>query len=187
MANLFTEKLELCVSDQINNKGLDKIDARELGETVDMIKDGYEIEMLKSKKKYYDSIVEAMGESEYGSDYDYRGMTQRGYRQPVMYDDDWMESRMGYGSMGYSSRGGGSRGRGNNQGNYGSSNSSRYGFSHDEYMEKRNMYPNDEAKRKELLNTYLDDMYEMAKDMVADMSPEEKQIWKAKLSRVVNM
>ncbi len=33
----------------------------------------------------------------------------------------------------------------------------------------------------------MDDLYDMAKEMVQDMSPEEKQMWKNKLTQIVNM
>jgi gas vesicle protein len=41
--------------------------------------------------------------------------------------------------------------------------------------------------RKQLLNDYMDDLYDMAKEMVTDMTPEEKQMWKSKLTQIVNL
>ena len=37
------------------------------------------------------------------------------------------------------------------------------------------------------LEEYMDDLGDMAKDMVRDMSPEEKQMWKTKLNKLINM
>lgn len=95
------EKLTKCAEMELE-KGIDKIDAEEMGEVTDMIKDLAEAE-------YYAKISKAMDEAEYGEDYDYRGaydeherkgyrgqrrdsrgryMSRRGY-MPMMYDYDW--------------------------------------------------------------------------------------------------
>ena len=195
MANLFAEKLELCVSEKME-EGLDKVNAKEMGEVVDMIKDSYEIEKLKAEKKYYDSVVSAMHEHD-GREEDY--YDDMGY--PVRRD-----SRGRF--MSSSGRRGGRRGYeayahrpedmtremywDDRQFNRdGSSTNSRYGYSHDEYMEKRSEYPMTDPEgakhRKQLLNDYMDDLFDMAKEMVQDMSPEEKQMWKAKLTQITNM
>ena len=47
--------------------------------------------------------------------------------------------------------------------------------------------PESAKHRKQLLNDYMDDLYDMAKEMVQDMSQEEKQMWKAKLTQITNM
>ena len=68
---------------------------------------------------------------------------------------------------------------------------SRYGYSHDEYMKEKKMHPGqDEAskrKRSEKLDERLNDLEGMAKEMVEGMSPEEKQAWKVKLNKLINM
>ena len=190
MANLFAEKLELCVSEKME-QGLDKVNAKEMGEVVDMIKDSYEIEKLKAEKRYYDSVVSAMHESKDEGYYDDMGYpVRRDSRGRYMRD-----GRMGYDGMDYAHRpedmtrdmygydgrvSSGSR-----------SGGSRYGYSHDEYMDKRKEYPMTDAEgakhRKQLLNDYMDDLYDMAKEMVTDMTPEEKQMWKSKLTQIVNL
>lgn len=206
MANLFAEKLELCVSEKME-QGLDKVNAKEMGEVVDMIKDSYEIEKLKAEKKYYDSVVNAMHESkeDYYDEMGYPvrrngmgysgGRSRRGFEGYAHRPED-MSRDMYWDDMGYNGGGnrGGSGSRGGNRSGGsrgGSSSSSRYGYSHDEYMEKRSEYPMtdpDSAKqRKQLLNDYMDDLYDMAKEMVQDMSPEEKQMWKSKLTQITNM
>lgn len=202
MANLFSEKLELCVSEQME-KGLDKINAKEMGEVVDMIKDSYEIEKLKAEKRYYDSVVDAMEQNgeEYYDDMGYptrrdsRGRfmsggrnMRRGY-EPYAHRPEDMTRDMYWENRGYNSSNGSGRsvsGRGGSMGG-----SSRYGYSHDEYMDKRKDYPMTDPEsakqRKQLLNDYMDDMYDMAKEMIQDMSPEEKQMWKSKLAQISNM
>ena len=53
---------------------------------------------------------------------------------------------------------------------YSNRNESRYGFSHDEYVQKRSEYPMSDPEsakhRKQLLNDYMDDLYDMAKEMI---------------------
>lgn len=66
----------------------------------------------------------------------------------------------------------------------------RYGFSFDEYMEAREMYPSNDPDQKririESLNRDLDELVMMGKKVVQDMDPEEKQVWKAKISKILN-
>lgn len=204
MANLFSEKLELCVSEQME-KGLDKINAKEMGEVVDMIKDSYEIEKLKAEKRYYDSVVDAMeqGGEEYYDDMGYptrrdsRGRfmsgrsSRRGYDAYAHRPED-LTRDMYWDDRGYNGNmSGGSRSGGRTSGGSMNNSASRYGYSHDEYMDKRKEYPMTDPEsakhRKQLLNDYMDDMYDMVKEMVTDMSPEEKQMFKSKLTQMTTM
>lgn len=95
------EKLTRCAEMEFE-KGIENVDAKEMGEVVDIIKDLAEAE-------YYAKISKAMDESEYGEDYDengpmeermyYRGqprdsrgryMSRRGrrdYEEPMMMDN----------------------------------------------------------------------------------------------------
>lgn len=200
-------------------KSKEKIHVEELGEVIDMIKDLADAEEKEAEKKYYDSIVKAMKESEYETDYNINGrigylpgnrmdvgrpsMIMNPAYMPEVYNpmgigNDMM--RMGYDGMnsGSSMSSGGNQGtrRGMNNGmsrggERRTTGGSRYGYSHDKYMEEREKYTSDSAqdkeKRKELLNEYLDDFMTSAKEMVEDMTPEEKQMWKVKLNRIVNM
>lgn len=192
-------------------KGSDKVDTEEFGEVVDMIKDLTEAEKNKWQSCYYKSIVEAMQNADYGSDYDYQGMVDEdragygrsgrmGYNRTRdsrgryayggndMMDDpryyDYMNGRMGYSNGAY---GGGRRNQSSSSGNMGS----RYGYSHDEYMQKIKMHnsndPEAMKKRTKMLDEHMDDMYEMFKEEVQDLTPEEKQMWKAKLNRIINL
>lgn len=114
------------------SKGTDKVNTKEFGEVVDMIKDLSEAEKNKMEACYYKTLIEAMEESEYGEDYDEYG--------PI-------DERMGYsrggggGGRGGSRRGGGNRGGGNRGGgrsrrNYPMYDDDRY----DEYMGGRMSY-----------------------------------------------
>lgn len=192
MANMFSEKLELCVSEQME-KGLDKINTKEMGEVVDMIKDSYEIEKLKAEKRYFDSVVEAMNEK--GDYYDDMGYPVRRDSRGRFMSGGSRTTRMGYEPYAHRpedmTRDMYSDGAYGNRGRMGNPTMSRYGYSHDEYMDKRKEYPMTDPEgakhRKQLLNDYMDDMYDMAKEMVQDMSPEEKQMWKAKLAQISSM
>jgi hypothetical protein len=195
-------------------KGTEQVNTKEFGDVVDMIKDLTEAEKNKWQSCYYKSIVEAMEDSEYGEDYDWSGpdedrmgyprmrdsmgryTSRRGYRQggrssgrrnydEMMMEDprymDNMNDRMYYSNGAY---GGGRRGQTMNAG-------SRYGYSHDEYMQKIKMHnsndPETMKKRAKMIDEHMDDMYEMFKEEVADMSPEEKQMWKSKLNKIINL
>lgn len=194
-------------------KGAENVNTKEFGDVVDMIKDLSEAEKNKMEACYYKTLIEAMEDSEYGVDYDeYGPLERKGYRgQPrdsrgrytsgrrgypmqdqMMYDeryDDYMSGRMGYSNGAY---GGGLRGMtrsgySNSQGGSGNRGSSRYGFSHDEYMEKKSSMQANDPKRTKMIEEHMDDLYNMFKEEVQDMSPEEKQLWKTKLNRIINM
>lgn len=126
---------------------------------------------------------------------------RRGYESmmPMDYDDSYpmeygrdVDADMG--RMYYSSGGGGNSG-GRSGGQRGSrgrgSSSSRYGFAYDEYMEKRDRHskssPEESSKRIDLLNDFIEDLEDMAKDVVKGMSPEERQVWKVKLNKLSSM
>jgi len=189
------------------SKGAGQVNTKEFGEVVDMIKDLTEAEKNKAEACYYKSIVEAMENSEYGEDYDWEGRMgysrgsgrsgnrggRREYNQPMMYDDrydEMMDGRMGYSNGAY---GGGQRGmsRSGYSSQGGNQRSSRYGFSHDEYMNNQKMHssktPEDMKARADMIEDRIDDLYDMFKEEVKDMTPEEKQLWKSKINRVINL
>ena len=91
------EKLTKCAEMEFE-KGVENINAEEMGEVTDMIKDLAEAE-------YYAKISKAMDESEYGEDYDYMGAydehSRKGYRgQPRDSKGRYMSRRrMGYTEM----------------------------------------------------------------------------------------
>ena len=128
------KKLEEAVKHELS-KGIENVDAKELGEVVDMIKDLYEAKEKLVKACYYKQIMEAMEEHDFDDEEEimdegrkgYRGRSRdsmgrftsrrgrgrgrRGYEEPMMYDEDWED--MEYmrdmdrpmGRMGYSGSG----------------------------------------------------------------------------------
>lgn len=196
------EKMTECTKSAVE-QGDTMVGAYPIKDVVDMIKD-------LSEAEYYAKISVAMDEAEYGEDYDehgrlyYRGQPRnsmgrytsrkRGYEHMMpmheesLYPPTHPYSR-GYEPMYYTSSGQGSHG-----GQSGSSQQgrgSRYGFAYDEYMQKRDMHskssPEENSKRIELLNDFIEDLEDMAKDVVKGMSPEEKQVWKIKLNKLTSM
>lgn len=70
------EKLVGCAKAELDKKGIEQIDAEEMGKVTDIIKD-------LAEAQYYRTLVVAMEESEYGEDYDEEGpidSERRGYR-----------------------------------------------------------------------------------------------------------
>ena len=122
------EKLVCCAKAELDMKGIEEVDAEEMGKVADIIKD-------LSEARYYQTLTKAMEESEYGEEYDengpkeaerkgYRGQPRdsmgryrsrrgrRGYEDKMpMYDDDaeWMRDmdRNSMGRMYYTDAGGG--------------------------------------------------------------------------------
>lgn len=192
-------------------KGTENVNTKEFGDVIDMIKDLTEAEKNKAEACYYNTLIDAMEESEYGEDYDeYGPMERRGYRSrdsrgryasrrnyPMndkMWHDDrmseWESGRAGYSNGAY---GGGSRGMsssGNRGMTSGSANSSRYGYSYDNYMRNRANYsmsdPEDKQERMKMLETYSQDLVTSISDVMKDVSPEEKTMLRNKLAKVVN-
>lgn len=110
------------------------------------------------------------------------GQGQMGYEPNMMLDPRMMEyesGRMGYSNGAY---GGGQRGMTSSP-----TRNSRYGYSHDEYMEKKSSLNQNDPKRMKMIEEHMDDLYGMFKEEVQDMSPEEKQMWKTKLNKIINM
>lgn len=183
------------------SKGANNVNTKEFGEVVDMIKDLSEAEKNKMQACYYKTIIEAMENSEYGEDYDWSGPDEdrmgydrmrRGYRARdsrgrYAYSDrmkmmpEILDDRMSY------SNGGGMR----TTYSTGGSRGSRYGYSHDKYMSDKSMYssndPEGKSKREKIIEDRMDDLYGMFKEEIQDMSQEEKQMWKAKLNKIINL
>lgn len=207
------KELEECVQHEFK-KDIDERDTKDLGEVIDMIKDTYEAEEKKVKSCYYKQLMCAMEEAEYGEDYDedgpiehrryYRGQPRdsrgrytsrrRGFEmgEPYMHmnedqrrrDMDMNDGRM-YNPYDYESQMGGRRSGSKNTGG------SRYGYSYDKYMESKKQHRKDEPegkhKRMEELNEFMEDVEDMARNVISDMSSEEKQAWKQRLNKMINM
>ena len=192
------EKLTKCAEMELE-KGVENINAEEMGEVTDMIKDLAEAE-------YYSKISKAMDEAEYGEDYDYRGAydehERKGYRgqmrdskgrymsrrkgyMPMMYDYDWDNMQMDrdmdreHGKMYYTEP---MTMRNNNQ----THSESRYDRARRGYEETKSMHKDNSPESKQMkmksLEDYMKSLAEDVTDMVNDMSPEEKSLMKQKMS-----
>ncbi len=196
------EKLSECAKCEIENKGIENVDTKEMGEVVDILKDLCEAE-------YYAKISKAMDESEYGEDYDWKGRKgydsyrykngrfapkgkgmRIGYDEPPYYhmmpeyDMDGMErmrdmDRMSYNRMGYSGSGY-SQGGQSSSGMSGGSSSMDSGQSNNGNMGGNRSYSEsryDRAKRG----------YEETKAMHNSGSAEDKQITMKEAEKMINV
>ena len=190
------EKLVSCTKSQLD-KGINEIDSNELGEVLDGIKDMCESKEKIVKALYYTTIGSAMEENaaDYGETWDENG-PKKYYKgnesiMPMLYeprDIDLQNGRMYYTqrtNRSTSGSGVANTSRGTNE------RMSRYGYSHDKYMDEKCKYsitdPEDIKKRKDMLSERLDDLYQMAKEEVMDMTPEEKNMWRAKIQSLLNL
>lgn len=190
------EKLTKCAENEME-KGIENIDTEEIGEVTDMIKDLCEAE-------YYAKISKAMDDAEYGVDYDWEGrkgyrgqmrdrkgryMSRRGYEIPMMmYDEDREEMERlrdmdrPYGKMSYSDGGYGGQYSSRMQRNTheGRSGEARRGYMETKEMHKGNTVEDKQHKMRELEN-YMKELSTDVTEMIADASPEEKNMLKNKM------
>lgn len=189
------ERLMHCVETQIYGN-LEQVDAKELGEVVDMIKD-------ISEAMYYCSIVEAMEEAEEekekmeGTEKYYPPVHYPKYYPPVTYypeqyrDMDRDMGRMYYdgGRTTYAQSGG--QGSGGNRGyqeypmEMRDVREGRSPMSRKNYMEAKEMH-HDKAVQMKELEAYLKELSHDVTEMVADATPEEKTMLQQKLTMLAN-
>lgn len=235
------EKLMDSVNHELD-KGVENVDAKELGEVIDMIKDLYEAKKEMYEACYYKQIMEAMEEYDFEDEEEimdegrrgYRGQPRsqsgrfmsrgdgrrsnrgrsgrRGYDEMMMYmpeyyrDMDMDEGRMYYtsanasqgsqgGSSGQSSGGssmGSSSGNsmGYNDGMMRDSREGRNGQSRRGYVETKEMHKGnteeDKMAKKRELDKWMNDIGSDVKELVHDMTPEEKTMAKTKLTNLAN-
>ena len=204
------EKLTKCAEMEFE-KGVENINAEEMGEVTDMIKDLAEAE-------YYAKISKAMDEAEYGEDYDYMGaydehsrkgyrgqprdskgryMSRRGYESrmmPEMYDYSDMEHMRDmdrdYGKMYYTDGMNGSSRSGSSSG---MSNGGSRGYSESRYDRARRGYeeakathkdnsPESKQQKMKSLEEYMRELSDDVTSMLTDMSQEEKTMLKNKMN-----
>lgn len=206
------EQLINCVESQLG-KNLAEVDAEELGEVVDMIKD-------MDEAMYYCSVVKAMEESKEEKkimdkikEYMPQNQPQRYYggeRMPYYHmEPDYRDMDRDYGRMYYS---GGGRSGGNSGGMSGgmgsSSNSSSSGgsrnysdynypmeirdvregrspMSRKNYMESKELHRGTPDQMKEL-EKYMKELTDDIVEMIEDASPEEKAMLSQKLSTLAS-
>lgn len=194
------EQLISVVQSQLGH--LDSVDAKELGEVVDMIKD-------LSEACYYCSITEAMEEGQE------KGGNTYYYTMPY---DDYNRGRMYYsGGQGNGNSGHDSRGNSSSNSYYGRGQGSRYytqpgrmnpiyyspdfreyeweddryiqrdpreGRARESrrmYMESKEMHKDSATQMKELEN-YIHDLSDDITEMIANATPEEKQVLQQKIA-----
>ena len=194
------EMLVGCTKAEFDKKGIEQIDAEEMGKVTDMIKD-------LAEAQYYRTLVVAMEESEYGEDYDengpieeehrrgYRGQRRnprtgrymrRGYDEMRPWDYDDMENmehmrdmdRHGMNRMYFS----GDKSMSGNTGHdyrEGQSGRARKG-----YMEAKELHKDNPQKMKELEN-YMRELANDVTGMIHDASPEEKNMLKSKMQELL--
>lgn len=189
------------IQSQLGN--LSQVDAHELGEVVDMVKD-------MEEAIYYATITKAMEEkeSEHGKHAYY---TERYYTPMYLRDMDRYDGRMYYngngsgggtGSSSYGANGyNGSGGHGGST-SYNMSESKYYTereypiefrdmregrspLSRKMYMESKEMH-HDKSKQIKELENYMKELSDDIVEMIDDASPEEKQILQQKLTALAS-
>ena len=160
------------VQGQMGN--LQEVNAKELGEVVDMVKD-------LEEAIYYCTIVEAIKEKD-----ENKSTTNINYyTEPTYYRDiDRNDVRMYYtpGNTGRSNSG-----NNNSNQNYGMMRDSREGRSPQSrkmYMEGQEMH-NDSKKQMLSLETYMHELTDDILEMVKKATPDEKQMLKNKMNTLV--
>lgn len=191
------EKLSECAKVELD-KGIEKIDTKEMGEVADIIKDLAEAE-------YYAKISKAMDEAEYGEDYDYMGAYDRkgyrgqprdsrgrymsrrrmGYEEPMRMmpemnrehdaeyyrDMDKMDGRMYYssGNMGGQSSSGMSGGSMGSQGGSREYSDSRYENAKRGYQETKEMHKSGSTEDKQITMKEGEKMVNVILDEIEEM------------------
>lgn len=173
------------VQSQISGN-LEKVQAKELGEAIDMIKD-------LSEAIYYCTVTEAMEKSEWE-----KPVENYYYSQRVL-PRDYADDRMGGGMMYYN--GGSSSGNRGGQGGMSSGGRRSYQESYPPYgmlppardlregrspmyrkmyMEGKMMH--DKSKSMQELDEYMQELTSDLSEMIQDASPEEKQLLQQKIA-----
>jgi hypothetical protein len=207
------EKLTKCAEMEFE-KGVENVDTKEMGEVVDIIKDLCEAEYYAKISKAMDEAeygedYDYKGAYDENSRKGYRGQPRdskgrymsrrRGYEEPMgdyemtpemyrMYspeyyrDMDRMDGKMYYtsnSSSGNMSNQGGSMGGQQTS----RTENARRGYVEAKEMHKGNSAEDKETKRKEL-DKWMTEFSSDVKQMVGEMSPEEKTVLKAKLQNL---
>ena len=176
MEMLKNMKTTLMSQAQAQMGNLQNVDAKELGEVIDMIKD-------LEEAIYYCTIVEAMeGKEKKDNGHNEKSM----YYMPTPYYRDMDRDN---GKMYYDGNGSGGSGNGGSRGyreyeyfpyEMRDAREGRSPMSRKTYMESKEMH-HDKSKQIKELETYMQELTTDIVDMIKDASPEEKQILQKKL------
>ena len=184
------------------NQGIESIDAKEMGEVTDMIKDLAEAEKLCKEACYYETVVEAMesgSEDPYNMRMGYGGnrvwpykplLSEEPYIDRFLYDKDPENMRMGYRDSSRSNHGGNMNQSRDSMGRYtsdrGSSNRSGYDdpdWRMDSDMDPRysEAYNKYKKARRHYTETHSQmdkkEMDEHANEHIADTIQTMKELW----------
>lgn len=172
------EKIADCAKTEVC-KGVENLDTKEMGEVAEILKELCEAE-------YYATITKAMGEAEYGEEYDmhgpmkerryYRGRardsmgrfkSRRGYDEMIDYEEmypmeDYRDMDIERGRMYYSGSGSTNSSMGSGTRNYGGEHGmrdhreGRSGMSRRSYMETKEMHSGNTAEDKQVKTKELE-------------------------------
>lgn len=206
MIHCMLEKIVACAKCELEEKGIEKIDTKELGEVADIIKD-------LSESLYYRTITVAMDEAEYGEDYDehgqihkryYRGqprdsmgryMRRRGYEEPPYYHmtpdmykehepEYWRDMDRHEGKMYYTETV-----KMHDTEMMRDHREGRAGMARRGYMETKEthpgMTPEDKQTKARELEKYMNELSSDVTEMIAGASNEEKTMLKAKMQALL--
>lgn len=203
----------LSIAETQLNGDISQVDAKELGEVVDIAKDMAELMKYMEEACYYHKVSEAMDEgseeekkyylNKYIPEYEgkfytpmpmARGRDSRGrymYTEPIMMDDrydDTFRDRMYYSSMNGSSSSSGREGSTSGRMNYTDMHDYRDGRSYMArrgYMEAKEMGKDKEHMNKEL-DKYMEELSSDMTEMIHGMDASEKQLLKQKLATLAS-
>lgn len=194
MKELKTMKEHLTSQVQAQMSHLDTVDAKELGEAIDMIKD-------LSEAIYYCTITEAMeGKSEEGKEKT-NNNTYYYYERPLEYSN----GRMYYSGSGSSSSGSSGSNSGSSMGSNSNSSNSGTSYYQEEYwpqefrdsregrspiqrkmyMESKQLHKGSEVEMKEL-ESYLQELSTDISEMVKNASADERALLQKKISGIAS-
>lgn len=189
----------MCLAEQGLNRGVEEIDANELGEIIDVVKD-------LAEAAYYCSITEAMEKTDEEEKYMQKYLPEMSYARnynEMMYPYYDVPPKMYYRTpnyrprMNYSSgNSGGNMSSGSNGGrmNYGSRmnypdwhdiNDGRSWETRRNYMDGKDKRINDEDSMKNL-EEYAKDLTEDLMELVEEATPQEKHMLKQKLTMLAS-
>ena len=172
------EKLTHCVESQIYGD-LKTVDAKELGEAIDMLKD-------LEEAIYYRTITDAMNGKEYGKEKHHQEQ-QMYYPYYMMIDRDMdkMNGRMYYPKMYYD----GNRYTPGESRNYPMEmrdyREGRSPMSRRTYMESKEMHKDGKVTMHEL-DKYMQELSQDVVEMIEKATPEEKQLLQQKLTMLAS-
>lgn len=192
MENLKNMKNVLMAQAQAQMGNLSKVDAKELGEVVDMIKD-------LEEAIYYCTVVKAMEESK-----EEKTKVEHYYTEYLPYEKSYVHNPyrdmdIPMGKMYYSEGGGrgGNSSSGGNSGNMGGNRNYESQFHMDEktgrspitrrnYMEMKETHQDKNLQMQEL-EKYMKELSADVTEMIAGATPEEKQLLKQKMTTLIGM